>query len=171
MKFHLLLIALFAFSLFSCQSGQPGQISIEVAKKGPFPEKEFAKVVAYDYESMQGDYILNRKGELHPSVKAEKELSSEQAALLVETLNSESTYGGSVTRCFYPRLGFVFYNAANEPIGQVSVCFQCNQQVAGPEISVQEELLMAGKPAGYSTLGREKMAEFCQSFGFSNCAE
>ncbi|WCL82392.1 hypothetical protein PPO43_04670 [Saprospira sp. CCB-QB6] len=171
MKFHLLLIALFAFSLFSCQSGQPGQISIEVAQKGPFPEKEFAKIVAYDYESMQGDYILNRKGELHPSVKAQKVLSKEQAALLVETLNSESTYGGSVTRCFYPRLGFVFYNGSDEPVGQVSVCFQCNQQVAGPEIPVQEALLTAGKPAGYSSLGREKLSALCQSLGFSNCAE
>jgi len=168
MKFHLLLLALFSVGLFSCQSEQ---ISKDPAQKAPFPGTEFTKIVAYDYESMQGDYILNKKGEVHPSVKAKKELSKEQAALLVTTLNSETTYGGAVTRCFYPRLGFVFYNANDEPVGQVSICFQCNQQVAGPEIPVQEELFAAGKPAGYSSLGREKLSELCQSLGFSNCAE
>jgi len=168
MKIYSFFLAILAISLVSCQSTPKSSTNDELAS---FPEKEFAKVVAYDYESMQGDYILNKNGELHPSVKAEKELTEEQQKLLLSTLNSKNSYGGSVTRCFYPRLGFVFYNAADEPVGQVSICFQCNQQVAGPQIPVQEALLAEGQPIGYSALGREKLLELCQSLGFSNCNE
>ncbi|EJF52626.1 hypothetical protein SapgrDRAFT_0894 [Saprospira grandis DSM 2844] len=168
MKIYAFFLAILAISLVSCQSAPKSSVTDELAS---FPKKEFAKVVAYDYESMQGDYILNKNGELHPSVKAEKELTEEQQKLLLATLNSKNSYGGSVTRCFYPRLGFVFYNAADEPVGQVSICFQCNQQVAGPQIPVQEALLAEGELIGYSALGREKLLELCQSLGFSNCNE
>lgn len=137
-----------------------------------FPNTEYSKVVAYDYEGLQGDNIYDFKNQkLYHSIKNEQELSKEQINNLLDVLNDTKTYGGDVTRCFKPRLGVVFYDAAGKAKAEISICFECNQHQSTPSILAQGQAKAASAMSlhGYSNEGRQKLVDFCKSLNFTNC--
>ncbi len=144
------------------------------AKAVVFPNAEFSKVVAYDYDPQKGENIYDfKKKELYHTIKKEQELSEEQINNLLAVLNDQNTYGGDVTRCFHPRLGVIFYDAQGKAKAQVSICFECNQHQASPSILAQQEAKAASAMSlhGYSNEGRQKLIDFCKSLNFSNCGK
>ena len=154
-----LYVLLTLFGLMGCKDDSPQ------TKGGPFPDKPYAKVVAYEFEDYQGKTIIDKNGQLNPSVERERELTAEQVQSLLQLVNSPDSYGGTVMRCFIPRLGFVFYDNENKPVSHLSICMECNSHVALPEIG-------ATSPAtghGYSVNARRSLIEFCQSLGFEGC--
>ncbi|MCH2046790.1 MAG: hypothetical protein MK212_21930, partial [Saprospiraceae bacterium] len=92
-------------------------------------------------------------------------LDAKQSEYLFNLITSPDTYGGTAQRCFIPHLGVVFYLDDGTAVGQVSICFQCNQQVATPSIKAQDE----AEYMGYSPAGETKMVEFCKSLSFGHC--
>ncbi len=165
---HYLLPIISLFLLFSFQSCQERTGAMAHSKAVVFPGVEYGKVVAYDYEGPMGENIFE-KGKLYHNIKKEKVLDAEQISYLLDVLNDEGSYGGDITRCFRPRLGFVFYDAQGRYQAQVSVCFECNQHQASPQIKAQDAAGRQTGKQGYSTEGRKKLIELCQSLGFSNC--
>jgi len=157
----------FVLSLNSCSSD-----IIKVKRQGKvFPNFEYSKVVAYDYDgSDQGSAIIE-KGKLHNSVKKEQELSKEQIAGLLDALNDQGSYGEDITRCFKPHLGVVFYDAQGKAKAQISICFLCNQHNSFPLIAAQETVRNNHPKEfhGYSKEGKRKLMDFCKSLDFSNC--
>jgi hypothetical protein len=151
--------------LSACGSGNTASVA---AKSVVFPNVNYAKVVAYDYEGIQGGNIYE-KGKLYHSIKKEQVLSAEQISNLLDVLNDEGTYGGDVSRCFNPRLGIVFYDAEGKALAQVSICFECNQHQASPSILAQDNTRKVTKMTGYSAEGRTKLVDLCKSLSFSNC--
>lgn len=137
-----------------------------------FPDAEYSKVVAYDYEGLKGDNIYDFKNQkLYHSIKNEQELNKEQINSLLDVINDEKSYGGDVTRCFKPRLGVVFYNAAGKAKAEISICFECNQHQSTPSILAQGQAKAASALSlhGYSNEGRQKLLDFCKSLNFTNC--
>jgi hypothetical protein len=137
-----------------------------------FPNTEYSKVVAYDYEGLKGENIYDFKNQkLYHTIKNEQELSGEQISNLLDVLNDEKSYGGDVTRCFKPRLGVVFYDAQGKAKAEISICFECNQHQSTPTILAQESAKAASAMSfhGYSNEGRQKLVDFCKSLNFTNC--
>lgn len=168
MKIHFLFLLLPLFVL-SCSS--PTEEST-TDKKEPkaviFPDASFTSAVAYHFEDLQGNPIIDKKGKLNPSVKKEKQLDQTEIDFLLQTLNNNDTYGGAYTRCFKPRLGIVFYDKM-EPVAHVSICFECSQQHAQPMIKAYSEAPIGQH--GYSELGLRKLTSFCHKLGFGQCSE
>lgn len=160
-----ILVAMSTFFFGGCTNKPSAAI---VQEPVIFPDANYAKVVVYDYEGVQGENIFE-KGKLYHNIKKEQELSAEQINNLLDVLNDEGSYGGDVTRCFKPRLGVVFYDAQGKYQAQVSICFECNQHQASPSILAQDKARKVTKLHGYSTEGRRKLVEFCKSLNFSNC--
>jgi hypothetical protein len=156
-----------ALSFNSCKNDLP-----TVKREGKvFPNFEYSKVVAYDYDGAgKGDLIIE-KGKIHHTVKKEQELSKEQIAGLLDVLNDQGSYGEDVYRCFKPHLGVVFYDAQGKAKAQISICFLCNTHNSFPLIAAQETV-RANHPKefhGYSKEGKRKLMDFCKSLNFSNC--
>lgn len=159
----LLLIVLF---ISSCGEMIPKE---EVPKGVVFPDVEYSKVIAYHFEDLEGGYIIDENGELNSTVKKQKELSENEIERFLETMNNKNSYGGIYTRCFKPRLGVVFYDAAAKPVAQVSICFQCNQQMSTPLIKAHLEA--SAGTHGYSEEGFRDLTTLCRKLGFGQCGE
>ncbi len=129
------------WSLVGCGEGaKPAQPNVLGSKvdstlkvQTAFPNADYKRVVAYAYDGDDGASIVE-KGVLSPTVRHEKELSAEQIQRLLGVLNAPQSYGGTGARCFMPHWGIVFYNAANEAVAQVSICFLCNNLVSSPDL-------------------------------------
>jgi len=168
MKVHFLLL-LIALFVFRCAAPTEEPTDTKQEKKAVvFPDASFTSVVAYHFEDLQGNPIIDRKGQLNPSVKKEKKLDQEEIAFLLQTLNNNDTYGGAYTRCFKPRLGIVFYDKTT-PVAHVSICFECSQLHASPLIKAYSEAPIGQH--GYSELGLRKLTSFCHKLGFGQCSE
>lgn len=124
----------------------------------------FDYAIAYHYNGEDGGYILE-DGELHPDIYKEQRLNVEQSEYFFKLITAADTYGGTPQRCFIPHLGVVFYLDDGTTVGQVSICFQCNQQASTPNIKVQDD----AEFMGYSPAGENKMIEFCKSLNFGHC--
>lgn len=137
-----------------------------------FPSKEYSRVVAYEFEDQQGNYIIN-KGQLNATVIDSVEMDAKQAKAVLAILNDPNTYGGTPTRCFIPRMGLVYYNAKNQPVGHVSICLQCDHLGAVPTIAASRATLdPSGNPRhGFSSEGRRKITELCRALNFAHCQE
>lgn len=161
--FTLLFFALLAFH--SCKDKeQKGGETLSA-----FPSGEYAKVVAYSYEDYQGGSII-KNGVLNPTVEREQELSAAQVEKLLKLVNTQEHYGDDVTRCFIPRLGFVFYDEQGKDLAQISICFQCNSHVSSPRIDAAYAEQHQGK-TGYSKAGRKAFMDFCESLNIGPCSK
>lgn len=162
-----LLFSILFLILSSC--GNSSSNSTSESEKGVvFPNATYTKVVAYHFEDLSGNGIIDDKGQLNPTVKKEKELEPDQIEDFLKLINNEKTYGGEYTRCFKPRLGVVFYNGKN-PVAHISICFECSQQVSTPTI-----LAYTNAPNGsfgYSEEGFRALTSFCRQLGFGQCGE
>ena len=133
--------------------------------KGQFPENNFHKIIAYEYDgSNQGENIIH-KGQLNPKVQAEKTLSPQETQNLIQILNQIESYGGDQARCFRPQLGLVFYNENNQIIEHLSICFECNNFAASTKIKAS----LQAPSLGFSNQGRKQLMAFCQNLGFKHC--
>ena len=167
MKFYIPLLLLMGLFLGSCNESAP---EAEAAPQGVvFPNTEYSKVIAYHFEDIEGGYIIGKKGALNPTVKKQKELSEGEIEFFLTNINNKDTYGGISTRCFRPRLGVVFYDNADKPVAHISICFECNQQVAIPQIKASSEAPMNNY--GYSEEGFRNLTTFCRKLGFGQCGE
>ncbi len=157
------LFLLIFFSFWACRSENKPKISHFI-----FPNTTYTKVVAYHFEDTEtGENIVNKAGELNPTVKKEQELNPAQVKNFLTLINNPDTYGGEAMRCFQPRLGLVFYNAHNKAAAHISICFQCNNFSATPNIARQED--MPNGSRAFSEHGRQQLVAFCKSLDFGQC--
>lgn len=133
-----------------------------------FPNANYTSVIAYHFEDLEGNPIISKDGVLNPTVKKEKVLTEEETNSFLATINDSKTYGGLYTRCFKPRLGVVFYNE-NKAVAHISICFECSQQTAFPQIKAYVNAPIGAH--GYSEEGFRKLTSFCHSLGFGQCGE
>jgi hypothetical protein len=142
-------------------------------KTGPesfvFPHTEYTKVVAYHFEDLNGGHIIDKNGKLNQTVKKEKTLNASEVASFLEMINSHETYGGTYTRCFRPRLGFVFYDENNKTTAHISICFECSQQMSKPLVKAYADA--SHGQHGYSDKGFMDLTGFCKRLGFGQCGE
>ncbi len=64
-------------------------------------------------------------------------LDDEQARLLLATLRDKKSYGEPEPRCFIPHHGFAFYDDVGTLLGQVGLCFMCQNLRSDPPIPAQ----------------------------------
>lgn len=165
---------IFILSIFflACNDTESGPSNQQRNRGVTFPSQEYSRVVAYEFEDQQGNYIIN-KGKLNNTIIDSVEISSSKAQQVVDILNDPNTYGGTPTRCFIPRMGLVYYDAKNRPVGHVSICLQCDHLGAVPTIAASRATLdPSGNPRhGFSSQGRRKITQLCRSFNFVHCRE
>lgn len=169
MKHFLLLPLVFLCSIFfqSCDSSSSSNITKE-SLGVVFPDVDYTSVTAYHFEDLEGNPIIDKKGNLNPTIKKEKVLEEDEVHSFLSTINDETTYGGMYTRCFKPRLGLVFYKG-KEAVAHISICFECSQQMASPQIKAYANAPVGAH--GYSEKGFEKLTTFCHKLGFGQCGE
>ena len=169
MKHHLSLFLTFlCFTFFnSCDSRS--SINSKPENKGvEFPNATYTSVIAYHFEDLEGNGIIDKNGILNPTIKKEKELTEKEINTFLTTINDKTTYGGLYTRCFKPRLGLVFYNE-DKAVAHISICFECSQQIAFPLIKAHVDAPTGAH--GYSEEGFRNLTDFCHSLGFGQCGE
>jgi hypothetical protein len=169
MKHHLLLFLSFLCLVLcnSCDSSSSTDSKSE--NRGVvFPNTNYTSVVAYHFEGLEGNEIINKDGVLNPTIKKEKELTEKEIQTFLKIINNHKTYGGLYTRCFKPRLGLVFYNE-DKAVAHISICFECSQQTAFPLIKAHADAPSGAH--GYSEEGFRNLTTFCHNLGFGQCGE
>lgn len=127
-----------------------------------FPANSYNEVIAYTYEDYQGGEILLPDSTINPNVTDQRVLNAKELADLLLMLNDTKSYGGDVSRCFIPRLGFVFMDNKT-PVAHVSICLQCNFLVSSSRI---EGIENAGRD-GFSKLGRKRILDISSSLNMN----
>jgi hypothetical protein len=127
-----------------------------------FPAGRYNKVVAYTYEDYQGGEILLPDSTINPNVIDQRTLNAKEIADLLLMLNDTESYGGDVSRCFIPRLGFVFMDNKT-PVAHVSICLQCNFLVSSSRIKA----IKNPKRSGFSKLGRKRILDISSSLNMN----
>jgi hypothetical protein len=127
-----------------------------------FPTSSYNEVIAYTYEDYKGGEIILPDSTLNPSVTDQRILNAKELADLLLMLNDTDSYGGDVSRCFIPRLGFVFMDN-KIPVAHVSICLQCNFLVSSSNI---EGIEKAGRN-GFSKLGRKRILDISSSLNMN----
>jgi len=164
MKKYILFSFITILSIFACQHDANKEPNGELPN--PFPEKAYDYVMAYHYNGEDGKYIWE-DNQLHPSVINSKKLAQQETETLLSILNNKEHYGGDVSRCFRPHLGFIFYNQEDIPTAHISICFECNNHKASSTILAVEEAPMNMR--GYSAEGRRQLIDFCKKLAFGHC--
>lgn len=164
----LFLSLFYILTLSSCQPVESTNTT-EVDDVGVvFPNCTYSKVVAYHFEDLEGNPIIDKEGELNPTVKKERRLNKKEITNFLSVINNEDTYGGIYTRCFRPRLGIVFYDGTI-PIAHISICFECSQQSSSLKIKAYATAPVGEH--GYSEEGFRNLTTFCRKLGFGQCGE
>lgn len=94
----------------------------------PFDTLRFNKVIAYEFDGQieHGETVFDKEtGSFHETIENQVELNSDDVMRLTTILTRDSTYGGEVTACFEPKLGFVFYQDQS-PNTVIDICLDCN---------------------------------------------
>ena len=94
-----------------------------------------AKAYVTSTPYLLGEIVAN--GKLVPQVwdTAGVKLTGQQVLRLKQILtqlDKDDDY--AVSDCFYPRHGIVLWDKANKPVAHLSVCFECNQLKAKPQV-------------------------------------
>ena len=99
-----------------------------------WPGVPFAEVRAYTYNKKDDDRNIVTKGTLSPTVlnKQGVVLTAEQTRALVAAVTGKRPAPQWAAACFNPHHAFVFYDAAQKPVGWVEVCFECGNAAAEP---------------------------------------
>lgn len=137
-NFRLFLLLLTAQWLFS--EALPGEQKSIVDKN--FVAKDvsdwakgatYAKVFLFDYRKEERFRPLLKDGKLHSGVvpKFTKRLTAEQYEVLTKAVTGEHPKNGA-SLCHWPHHGFVFYDANDEPVSQLDICFLCGTKTFNP---------------------------------------
>jgi len=98
-----------------------------------------ATLYAYVPEFRSSDFqtlnILNDQNELNPTVldSFTVELDSVSLIQLKQALTYETTYESIGSDCFNPHHGIVMKDKSDNPVGHISICFQCGNYSIRPE--------------------------------------
>lgn len=80
----------------------------------------------------------------------------------VAILKDKKSYGNSMAACFSPKIGLVMYDRESLPLGQISICLDCNQFTT----SLKTPETASGPFAGFTLEARQKMRELFFKWGF-----
>ena len=110
---------------------------IASSKRTDWPGVPYKQVRGYVYnpDGQHGTPLLDQ-GRLHPSVIGTNgvRLMPEQIERLLGAV-ARPHAKHPVMRCYLPRHGFVFYNASNQPVAWVEICFECSGYRTSPPLS------------------------------------
>jgi len=170
MRHYLLLFLTFLCTIIfnSCESASPPSSPTLEETGVEFPNATYTSVIAYHFEDLEGNPIINKEGILNATIKKEKQLTRKEIKTFLSIINDNKTYGGLYTRCFKPRLGLVFYNKSRA-VAHISICFECSQQIAFPLIKAYVNAPIG--EYGYSETGFHQLTNFCHHLGFGQCGE
>ncbi|PHN08432.1 hypothetical protein [Flavilitoribacter nigricans] len=141
----------------------------------PFDTLAFDKVIAYNFIGNEGAYptVLNLEtGRFVPVILKQRALGAEQVNELVSFLTDPRSYGKQTAACFYPHLGFVFYQG-NRPKWVVDICLDCNYLLSTTEIpaTVHNRMDLGGGKSyglrGFSEAGIAKIVSMSKELQFS----
>ena len=109
-------------------------------KDWPFSEWTTAKAYAYNMTNFGpgASLFVYREGEWNPSITEEKTLDSSQAQAALE-LNHRLGGKVSVSKCAFPRHAIVFFDAQEQPVGSINVCFECGDILVWPDYYGEED--------------------------------
>ena len=109
----------------------------------------------------------NKDGSLCKSVqKPGVELKPKQAERLLSLINSRSTYGAGLAKCFIPHHGFVFYDASGKMTAQISICFMCDRLEASPDVPAMGSDVQT---MVFSKRGKAQLIQLCHDLGLPGC--
>lgn len=103
-----------------------------------------------------------------------KRPTTEQFTRLWAALTSPASYGGEVSACFFPRHAVAFFDAKDELVGQIAICFECNQVEAMPRLEgvpAVEDAREHGDAvmSGFSEAGVAELLKICEELGLGHC--
>jgi len=140
--------------------------------RDPWPKVNFTKVVGYCYDSTAdktNDDIIDKNYKLHKGIiaSATVTLTKKQTSKLISILAQPPKQRHIPAACFIPHHAFVFYDADNDVVAHVSICFMCIGRTASPsnlrakldyasleKFSRSIGLPMLKRPEDYSTMYR-----------------
>jgi hypothetical protein len=102
---------------------------------------DFQRASAYYSETALFDEEFVISGKLNPLISDSigVSLSEKRIHQLNRILSSPDKYiGYPVMECFLPRHGVVFWDKDNKPIAWISVCFECGNMKANPNVDKEE---------------------------------
>lgn len=112
------------------------QNQIKILLKTPiYPEVEFDRVLAYKMVNTN-ETIIDEFGQLSRHTVGDPiQLTDKQVLEFISLLTNSNNYGGGASRCFEPHIGYVFYKDDGfEAVGHITICLQCSNLVAVPDI-------------------------------------
>jgi len=97
-------------------------------------KKDIASATLYIYNPIKfehkafGNLILNKEDELSPYIidSLTTELELIEVNKLKKYIITETTFRNQGAECFDPHHGIILRNSKKEIIGDISICFQCN---------------------------------------------
>jgi len=109
------------------------QFAPEHRRPWPFTEWKTAKAYSFNRVSFGPGSTLfaYRDGEWNESITETKELSISQAQAALE-LNHRMGGNVNVSKCAFPRHAVVFFDAQDQPVGSVNICFECGDILVWP---------------------------------------
>ncbi len=156
------------------EAAPAGFVAIPERRQKGFPGVEFASVRAFAFDlRVSGRPICERPldadGRLCSTVERPGVvLTAAQVETLLSIVGKRSTFGGG-SACFLPHHGFVFYDAADVPVAQVSVCFLCDMASFLPKSPLAKAPGEGGGAVGLSEAGNEALRGLCRDVGLPKC--
>jgi hypothetical protein len=142
----------------------------------PFSKLNYDKVIAYDFNG-EHEMQLVSNGKITAEVYKKTILSSSQIIYIDNVLADTITYGGQIAACFEPHFGIVYYRH-DTIIGNISVCFDCNQLESSFEIPAEHYYDIIDSVDnlhlpryGFSKQGRKKINKLVKELNFSHTIE
>lgn len=148
-----------------------GFVPIPDRRRGGFPGIAFAKIRAFAFDLENSDRPecsrpVEPDGRLCKTVERPGvELTPAQTKTLLGLLRTRGTWG-SGSKCFLPHHGFVFYDDADVPVAEISVCFMCNMLISSPAIPKATKV---GTSYGLSEKGNAALRKLCTDLGLPKC--
>ncbi len=143
---------------------------VPATRPGAFPGVAFVSVRAYEMEPMGADgrpvclRVLEADGRPCSQVRTPgNKLSDRQVKQLMGLVQARSSWGGG-SKCFVPRHGFVFLDAAGAPVAEIALCFECEMIQGRPTLLAGEKY-----SHGVSEKGLAGLRALCRDLGMSRC--
>lgn len=96
-----------------------------------FNKMHFAKVEAYAFNCHSMDYqLVDGDKNIAKSAIKKRILSVDEKNILLKVVKNKRNYISKLdmsAACYNPRMGFVFYDSANNIIAHLDICLECDQ--------------------------------------------
>lgn len=120
----------------------PNTLMIKKELRQPWPPSSWKSAKAYAFNQQEFgpgvELFAYKDGTWSTNITQEKELTPEQAN---DALELTHRLGGTlkVSKCAFPRHAVVFFDAQDQPIASVNVCFQCGDVLVWPPYNTAED--------------------------------